>query len=244
MDRRDFFKLLLTTTLVSPLVLSPKKSSLPYDVYLISDNPQDHLPFLLKELRTRGLPSHDRFSFVSSHPRLGALSRALQASGIALSSTPSFPAVRLSSVPLHPKARPSFTLLLNGKIQDIRSSRLSKRWAAMHAHEPSSSTLTIARFFQSQPPPSSHQRLCVYKDGEKIESLDLGQDLVRAFAVKRGEISIHIKEGRAFVEKAPCDHKVCCSASPISLPGERVVCAPSRFFIEVSGFRSFDTFIG
>jgi hypothetical protein len=244
MERRDFFKLLLTTSLFTPLILGSKKPGSPYDLYLISDRPQDLLPLILDELRRWGMPAHHHVSFLSSHPDQKALAASLRSSAPSVSKNSQAFSLFISHLSLQPRALASFTLLQDGRIWDVRSSRLSAAWDSMRFSKDLASTLTVASLCLSPQPFCWNKKALVYREGKRIDMLNLERDTTRTFAVKNGSILVRIQEGMALVENAPCHHKICCSSPQISLPGERILCAPSRFFIEISGARPVDTVIG
>jgi hypothetical protein len=126
----------------------------------------------------------------------------------------------------------------------VRSAALSDKWESMRKGALLSSCLTIASFGPPKTSRAPGSTINVVHNGKKIEGLNLKDHTSRAFSVEGGSISIRIDGGRAWIERAPCDHKICASTSPVSFPGERILCAPCRFFIEVTGNRVFDTLIG
>ena len=60
MDRRDFFKTMLTTPLLTPLILSSKKTSHDLELYLIAEKPQLVLLTLLEEIQKQILSRNSK----------------------------------------------------------------------------------------------------------------------------------------------------------------------------------------
>ena len=50
MERRDFFKKVIITPLLTPLFLAAKKTKSACELYLIEDNPEEFFPLILEEL--------------------------------------------------------------------------------------------------------------------------------------------------------------------------------------------------
>jgi hypothetical protein len=75
-------------------------------------------------------------------------------------------------------------------------------------------------------------------------SLSLDKDLSRTYRAEKGKISLIVQNRRVWVSDSSCRHKICSSAPPISLTGERIICAPNHFFVEIQGPRVVDTVIG
>jgi hypothetical protein len=83
----------------------------------------------------------------------------------------------------------------------------------------------------------------LFKDGHKIEQLPLVGRWTRCITTKKGPLTIRVNEGQAWVTESSCRHKICVSTRPVSKAGERIICAPNHFLLEIQG-RRVDTVIG
>ena len=239
MDRRNFIKTFLSVPLTASfLKTSP---SFPHkDLFIIADDPRLFLPQLLHSL----VPPRPSLSFAFSnpHPHAESLSLLLENSGWIRLNDPSAADISFSSSFLSIPCRPSFTLIQNGKIRDIRSRKALSLWHRM-ASVPLSSLLTTVSLRQR----SSRIRgrlVTVHVAGRPAERHPLRRNLARTVPARHGDLVLRIESGRAWVSESSCAHKVCRSHPPISLSGERIVCAPNRVLIQVSSPGSIDTSIG
>ncbi len=243
MDRRDFFRTIFIAPLLSPFVLSTQSSK--NDVlYLIDNNPESILLPLLEVMEKWGLVSGRQYSFRDEHPRKEALGQALKKNGWTPIPSLENACLVLSFRPLKDPALPSFTLVRSGKIWDIRSSHLYSLWKERNVHHAPSFCLTILSF---QPSPLILPRgesVRIFGNGEKTEVLSLKKDQDRTFRFPSGFVSVRIRGGKIWVPQSSCPQKICCSALPVSSVGERIVCAPNHFFLEVLGPKLVDTIIG
>ena len=243
MDRRDFFKSIFLSPLLAPLLMASKRSSGDSEFYLISDSPHLCLPPLLKELKSQGLVSGGSYSFRSPVLQQEQLSRTLASSGWTPVSDGAPAYMTLGSSRLLCPARPSFTLAGEGKIWDIRTRTLRSLWTKMNRLA-QSSWLTTGSFHPRPAERGSGEAVSLYKDGQKVKTVSLGQDSIHSFRTKDGRITVCVKGGKVRVEESSCRHKICVLCPPVSFAGERIICAPNRFMLEVDGPSSVDTIIG
>ena len=244
MDRRGFFQSILITPFLTPLLLASKSSSANYQLHLIDSNPHLFLPQILKELKTLGISYSHKFIFHNSHPSGHLLKQALTQHGFLQTQNPDIADLTFSFSLLHHKAIPSFTLVRAGKIWDIRSRQLYSVWKEIScSHQPSSS-LTVVSFHKNTKLPLAGRTISVYKDGHCVESLSLSKDISKTFQITGGKISITIEGKKAWVNESVCPGKICLHSPPISLAGERIICAPNHFLLEIQGSRLIDTTIG
>ncbi len=243
MDRRDFFQTIFITPLLTPFLLASQASK--KDVlYLIDNHPESVLPPLLKEVE-KWSPALDRsYSFHDEHPQKEEIGRVLRRCGWTPASFSGKASLILSFRPLGSPALPSFTLVRSGKIWDIRSSQLRSLWKEMNRQHAPSAVLTILSFQADSSNLPCGDSVRIFRSGEKFEELSLKKNQDRIFKVSRGTISIRIQSGKIWVPDSSCPQKICCSTPPISRVGERIVCAPNHFLLEVSGPKLVDTIIG
>ena len=143
MHRRDFFKTILSTPLLTPLLLASKKSKNEWELYLISDDPQKYIATILKDLQKHtGIPGKS-YTFLNSFPHEKDLAASLQKQGWKQGLSSMEADMTFSFSLLQRKARPSFTLVREGRIQDIRSQKLHSLWKEINRNTSPSSTLTI-----------------------------------------------------------------------------------------------------
>lgn len=243
MDRRDFFKTIFAAPLFTPLLLSSKTP--PNDeIYLIADRPEEYLPVLLEELEKRGVGVHKSRFVINSHPQEKALSRALEITGWRPASPFQKSDLTISFRALQHPMPPSFTLVRNGRIWDVRTKKLSSLWKGMIKNHASSACLTVASLKAHHQGHVSGDSVRIFKDGRMVEEVSLKKDTVKTFAVKQGRITVKIEQGNVSIPASPCRGKICCSIPPVSLIGERIVCAPNHFFLDIRGPGLVDTIIG
>lgn len=243
MDRRDFVKTLFATPLLAPFLVGSSFSS-NNELLLISDNPGGNLPPLLKELKIPIALNGQSFVFCDAHPHKKALSRALEASGW----TKTYPGQKadlsLSFRSLQHPSPPSFTLIRAGKILDIRTKKLHSLWTEMNQKHPPSSCLTVATLQAPRLGNLPGKLVRIYHNGQVVEEASLKKDRVQNFVAGQGKLTVKIENGKAFIPSSSCPHKICCGAPPVSFSGERIVCAPNHFLLEIQGSGPIDTIIG
>jgi hypothetical protein len=243
MDRRDFFKSLLITPLITPLFLASKTSAADSELYLLSDSPQVFLPPLLEELDGLGIVSGRAYSVLPAGTQSAGLSRALDAAGWKKADPAARTQMSLFTSRLHTPASPSFTLAREGRVWDLRSRGLLSLWKNMNSGE-ASTQMTVASFKNSPEKLKTGQSVSIFKDGSKVQSLSLKKNSTHSFPTANGRVEVRVEEGRAWVSDSSCRQKICASCPPASLSGERIICAPNHFLLEVDGASSFDTIIG
>lgn len=242
MDRRDFFKVVLATPLLAPIL--SRETSSKDELFLIADSPETYLPELLKKLGGQNISFGRKYFLSHAHPKEKMLVKALNESGWTRISQAENADWTLAFRPLQRPMAPSFTLVRAGKIWDIRSREILSLWQGLNKSYPHSSCLTIA----SRHPTSSGSPLGdsvrIIINGRVIEEISLKKDRIKTLRAKQGTIALRIEQGKAFIPSSSCRHKICCSVPPISFSGERIVCAPNHFLLEVLGSNSIDTIIG
>ncbi len=244
MDRRDFLKALFSSSLVTPLLAAERPTAPNLTCYLIGDHPERYLPSVIEEIADGRSTRNGRFSFVNSHPFANEIGNALSRNGWIYSSQGAASSLILSFEPLRRSAAPSFTLVQGTRIRDIRGRRLYRLWQEMNDSGPASACLTIASLRPLQPAAAQGGAVAVYADGRRKERLALSRDQRKRYPTAAGEIVIGIEGGTARVLAASCHHKICQAALPASRAGERIICAPGRFLLEIEGPRLVDTVTG
>lgn len=243
MDRRDFFKTIFATPLLAPLLFGSSASAND-ELFLITDSPENCLPLLLQELRHQDKSFGRSYAVSSSHPQKQALSRTLKANGWIKASPNQKADLTLSFRPLQQPTAPSFTLIRAGKILDIRKKELFSFWKEMNQNHPRSSCMTIATLQAKQRVRTLGTSVRIYHNGQRVEEAPLKKDRLQTFWADRGKVTVIIEQGKVFIPSSSCRHKICCSAPPISISGERIVCAPNHFLLEIRGPGTIDTIIG
>jgi hypothetical protein len=244
MDRRDFLRWLLASPLASPLLSTPRTEGVNSALYLIADDPQDHLPILVSELKERGLVRETRFSLRGPHPFAAELRTALLRKGWEYAAGGASAALALAFQPLRQPVPPSFTFIRQGRVWDLRTRALASFWREMNSRSEPSSCLTVASFSDPTPFLSRGRSAAVFVDGKKRDSLSLRVRQERRYRTLRGEVLIRVEGGKAEVLDSSCRHKICQSSGPAFLTGERIVCAPNHFLLAIDGPRFVDTVTG
>jgi hypothetical protein len=244
MERRDFFKKIILTPLLTPLFLAAKKGKSSCELYLIADNPEKFFPLILKELHDYVASYKRSFAFLNTHPRENVLRCILSNQGLTYVQKPTHAGLTLSFSLLNKKTLPSFTLIKEGKIWDIRSRKLYSLWKEMNNNHMPSSCLTVASLKSRQSCHFSGEYVSVYKDGRKKEMISLEENITKSYRTRGGKITLRVEDRKAWVSESPCRHKICLSSPPVSFAGERIICAPNHFLLEIQGSRYTDTSIG
>ena len=243
MDRRDFFKTLFITPLLTPLLLASKTSTGDAELYMITDSPQRFLPPLLEELRVLGIISGRTYSTLHTNPQEYDLDLTLAQAGWTKASEAPHASLSISSSLLQSSACPSFTLARDGRVWDIRTQKLLSLWSKMKLGTPST-RLTIVTFKKMSSKHMPGEYASLYKDGRKVKTLSLKQNATRSFRTKGGQITVKVENGRAWIAESSCAQKICVHCPPASFSGERIICAPNHFLLEIIGPSSVDTIIG
>lgn len=245
MDRRRFLHMFLTAPALTPLLLAAEQATHHGgELFLISDKPEDYLPVLLAESAGFLPLAGKSFCFNSPHPQQQQLRQRLEKLGWAPAALPSRAHLRLSFSPLHSPSRPSFTFVREGRIWDVRSRKLRSLWDAMGQSSQPSASLTIAGFRPEPHPGTPGRFAAAYQDGRLRERFPLDRVESVSFPTRRGALVVRVEKGAARVVHSPCRHQICRYTPPISQAGERVVCAPSHFLLEIQGPSGLDTVIG
>ncbi|RLE10975.1 MAG: hypothetical protein DRJ06_00205 [Candidatus Aminicenantes bacterium] len=241
MDRRKFLKTMVFTPTLAPFALSGLKNPGQKQLYLLSDEPETYLPFILEKINKQSLFSPPAMSFSTSHPRAEQIGLALQKKGWTKANH--YPDVEITGLTLKRPSLASFALVDKGKIIDIRHHELRSLWIKM-AHHPSS-LLTIVSFSMNQHPGQPGEKAAVWIGGQLVEHLPLSMNTERRYSTSLGKLTLAIQNRQLIVLDSACRNKICVSSPPIRLAGERIICAPSNFLVEIQGKNSFlDTIIG
>jgi hypothetical protein len=244
MDRRGFFKTIMTTSLLAPILLASKKADNELELYLITDKPQDYISILLGEMGCHTNFPERTYTFLTSHPHSDELSKILAANGWSYNRAPYKAHMALSFSLLQSNAGPSFTMVKDGRVIDIRSNKLRALWKKMNQPRSFSTCLTTASLRRSRKPLQQGTSVVVYNGGSKAAVLALDKENLQTFRAREGLITVKIASGKAWVEESSCRNKICVHSQPVSLSGERIICAPNHFMISVIGNNTIDTMIG
>lgn len=241
MDRRDFLKTVLLTPAITSSLLGKESLDLGKKIYLLSDEPEIYLPYLLKKLEftLAGRPS--AYSFLSPHPRENKIVTALEQLG--WRKDPARSNLRIGFSTLQKPAFASFTLIDKGRIVDIRNYGLKKTWEKMARSQ--ASLLTVAHLPGRSVINQPGEKAIVWINGEMVDQISLLASTIKKYPTRLGQIVLQIKNGSASVIHSGCRHQICLTSPPIHITGERIICAPNRFVVEIQGRTGIlDTIIG
>ncbi len=244
MDRRHFFQTLLLTPFLSSLLANSRPSSHQSHICLITDNPQDLLWIILQKLEKFHFMKERDFYFSGPSPFNEPIQRSLHARGWKYLHDSMCTSVVISFQSLLLPTAPSFTLIKEGDILDIRSLGLDSLWKNMRKDSQRSSLTTIASFGKRSPFLTFGHWVSIYSDGKQLDSLSLNKNITKSYHTKTGFVTVRVKGGKASVLESSCLHKVCCSSAPASLSGEHIICAPNRFLLKIDRSSLVDTSIG
>jgi hypothetical protein len=244
MDRRSFLNTVLVSPVVTSVLLATKQARKHSELYLIADNPQEIIPAVLQELSAYGCSPGRRFSFLTLHPQQEFLTKALQRLGHIPHPEPQQADMTISFSLLQQPARPSFTLIENGRIRDVRTRTLRDLWTALNRQFPATSGLTIFGFSRARAKAPQGRTVAMFQNGQQTKMFPLSGQRTEVFAARQGNLTLRIKDDRAWISESSCRHQVCRLSPPISLTGERIICAPNHVLLEVQGGGGVDTVIG
>lgn len=177
---------------------------------------------------------------ISDHPEryVPLLLDELRRLGLSKTKEPSLRSARIQESQL-----PSFTATLNDRVIDFRRPELASLWRRMQQEDPSS-RLTIVDLGRPRGLAKHGAEVMVKVDGKIIDGVPLGGGASRIYHLPGGLITVRIAEGAARVVSSSCAQKICLSSPPISSAGERIICAPHRFIMEIPGRKAWDTTTG
>jgi hypothetical protein len=243
MNRRRFFKTFLAVPLLAPLFGDTGSILNDCTFYLIGENPHVFFPPLLEEMQRIAPPHAKYFHFLHPHPQQHLLKGVLLKHGWQENVGPAQRGLSLSFCRLRDKAAPSFAFVKSGQIWDARDGTLHSVWKEMGQNDPASSCLTIAHLRKRTTDKDKGKSLRLYADGYKRGEYPLKDERRFSFSTQKGHIRVQIAGGEGWVSDSSCRGKICLCSPPISRPGERIICAPNHFFMEIQG-PSLDTVIG
>jgi len=196
MDRRSFIKAVLSSSLAVPLAAASKAGPPSKALYVIGDAPQTLLPELLAEI---GQGGRGRTCAISENgPVSERVRTALAEKGWSFVPWSGKADVRVSLAFLRSACAPSFALIQNGRVVDIRARRLQGLWREISLAGPRSSLLTVVAFPDAGPSPSGGSRAALYLDGKKKDILDLGRDASRTYESGGGFVTVAVEGGAKF----------------------------------------------
>jgi hypothetical protein len=114
----------------------------------------------------------------------------------------------------------------------------------MNDGQATSSSLTIACFRGKGAIPPPGRSAVLYVDGSRKAVFSLEKDRTESIGTRNGRVVMAIEKGAARVLSSTCRHQVCLASPPASLSGERIICAPNHFLLEIEGSRFVDTVTG
>jgi hypothetical protein len=245
MDRRSFFKSLTATVAtvpaLAPLLLASKETPSGLEIFVIADDPQRFLPELILQA---GPAARGRFFALDSHPQTALTADGLSRNGWFSAQTILEADFTLANRPLQAAAQPSFTVVKGGQVWDLRHSRLSPLWAKMTAGGQNSQLLTTVSFRHRLAPAQTGQRAALYRNGRLMARLPLDKNAKRSLETGKGLLTVAVEGLTARVDHSGCRNKICVATPPVALTGERIICAPNHFLLEIEGDPSVDTVIG
>jgi len=244
MDRRHFLKTICASSLLSPLFLSFRTVNNQAHLYLVSNRPQDYLHPLLQDIRKKGLIHGPYFSISDSSPPSLSIKKGLISKNWQYVHSPSQANILISFRKLYHPVKPSFALINQGEILDIRASSLLPLWLELNRHSPRSSLITIVSCRPKKLLFQPGNYVTVFQNGQLSEKIPLRKRISKQYRTKNGSISIQVDHYQASVVQSSCEHQICRLTPPISLAGERIICAPNHFLLEVAGSSLIDTVIG
>jgi hypothetical protein len=242
MDRRGFCKTFLLLPLLGSSFDLSKKMRGYIELQILASSPHKFIVPLLSEIQKHGLLQGQNFSTLSFHPQKAALVEALSQNRWTQVQNPSQADFVFDFFRLIKPAPGSFSLLRNKTVRDIRFKKLLSIWEELN--RTSSSWLTVVSSPQRKLKLHRGSKASVYIEGRKVENLSLKKDYSKSFTSTRGRVRVLVEDGKARVVDSTCPQKICIHTAPIALEGERIICVPNHFLLEVEAQNSVDTVIG
>jgi hypothetical protein len=244
MDRRGFCKSFLFLPLLAPFFGLSKKTQKGIELQLITSSPHKFITPLLKEMGKSGLLPGRNFTLIDFHPQKEELIKVLSQNHWTWVQDPSQADLVFTFAHLLKPVPGSFTLIRNEKVWDIRSKNLYPIWQEMNRNQLPSSWLTMVSPNRRRLELYRGTKASVYVDGRRVESLSLKKDYSKSFATKRGRVEVLVENGKARIINSSCLQQICLHTPPIYVEGERIICAPNHFLLEIDAPRLVDTVIG
>ncbi len=242
MDRRGFCKTFLFLPLFSSSFDLSKKIQGHVELQILASSPHRFIVPLLGEIQKYGLLQGQKFSARSFHPQKEALIEVLSQHRWTQVQNPSQADFVISFFRLIKPAPGSFSLVRNKTIWDIRFKKLLSIWEELNRTP--SSWLTVVSSPQRGFQPQRGSKASVYIEGRKVERLSLRNNYSKSFTSARGRVRVVVEDGKVRVIDSTCPQKICLHSAPIALEGERIICAPNHFLLEIEAHNSVDTVIG
>jgi hypothetical protein len=242
MDRRGFCKILLLLPLFSPSFDISKKTRGDFELQLITSFPHKFITPLLQEIQKHGFLQGQNFTTINFHPQQADLTKALSGNQWKRVQSPSQADLVFAFSRLIKPVPGSFALIRNEKVWDIRFNRLLSIWKEM-CQAPSSWLTSISSPKRTRTLYRGN-KASVYLNGQKVDTISLKKNYSKSFTTKGGQVDVLVEEGKARVADSPCPQKICLHTPPITFEGERIICVPNHFLLEIESHYSVDTAIG
>jgi len=244
MDRRDFCKTFLSMPFLASLFGISKQRGRGFELQLISSSPHRFILPILEEVQKMHPFWSQNFTTVNYHPQQEELIKVLSKKHWKFVRTPSQAGLIFTFCRLLQPVLPSFTLIKNERAWDIRSKNLFSLWQEMNESHQPSSWLTIVSLDKKQLQFYRGTSASVYINGRKVERLSLKKSYSRSFTTHRGRIEVVVERGTAHIADSSCPQKICLHTPPVAYEGERIICVPNHFLLEIESYHSVDTAIG
>ncbi|MFB0566442.1 MAG: NusG domain II-containing protein [Candidatus Aminicenantaceae bacterium] len=244
MDRRSFLKTLSLSPFISPLLSLANQSKEDFELHLIGSSPHNYILPILEEIQEGRFFWGKCFTTLNHHPQKEVLIKRLINNHWKYSRSRSQSDLTVAFGRLINPAPPSFTLIRDDKIWDIRSKNLLVLWKHINRSYQPSPWITIVSSNSTRLKLYRGNKVSVFTDGKKAESLSLNKPSSWVFTTSRGKIEISIEMGEVRVINSSCRNKICLYSAPVSLEGERIICAPNHFLLEIESQNHVDTAIG
>jgi len=245
MDRRSFCKTLTATVatapMLAPLLLASKKTLSGLEIFVIADDPQKVLPELIEKTSPA---TRKRFYALDGRPQTALAAERLSRHGWISAPTIRKADFTLACRSLQDAARPSFTVVKDGRVLDLRHSLLSPLWKKMAAGGQNSLLLTTVSFRDAQAAAQKGRQAAIYRNGRLVARLPLDKNDKKSLETGKGLLTVAVEGGTARVDQSCCRNKICVATAPVALAGERIICAPNHFLLEIEGTPFVDTVIG
>lgn len=235
---------MLITPALTPLFLASTRKSSSGELYLITEETQRFFPEILSQLQKFHVFTGKKFAFSTPHPHEIELVQLLKEYGCSQAKNPGHADISLSFRLLQHAVQPSFALVKNDRIWDIRSQKLYSLWKHLNSCGSPSRSLTVVSLKNGQPSRFLGESVAVFHSGRLIDSFPLTGQRSETYETPSGFIRVHAANKSVWISGSNCRHRICMHSPPASSAGERIICAPNHFVLEIKGSQAVDTVIG
>jgi len=101
-------------------------------------------------------------------------------------------------------------------------------------------TLSVVIFIYGKKCEIDGERVQVFVDGQLTETYELANPMRKTYSFEKGNNTLVIEEGKAYLTECDCPDKLCEKMGSIEKQGEVITCLPHRLQIVIQGESEMD----